>query len=184
MPVKNPKILVIDADIARSAGEIDAVRSIPRLCRDFLMEVRSLGHGMAMSPTIYDEWRKHWSRFASTWYTQMEKRKRIVRYGYNDNNLENEALRQEIVERARDDGDCDAMLKDVHLLEVALVAENIVTSRDKRVRRLFSHISTHYVDLQEVVWVDPTDPAENCIVWLRQGAPPDSNRKLGQLKPT
>ena len=52
MTVKNPKCLVVDTNIAQSAGGHNALDPIPILCRDFLEEIRKTGHSIIMTMDI------------------------------------------------------------------------------------------------------------------------------------
>lgn len=49
MPVKTPRQLVIDANIASAAGEKGSGDS--KACRDFLEEVRKVGHFLCVQST-------------------------------------------------------------------------------------------------------------------------------------
>jgi hypothetical protein len=178
--VKNPKLLVIDADIAQSAGGGNAIYPVPKQCRDFLTEVLKTGHRMVMTPALLSEWEAHESSFTRSWRTQMVSRKQVQRFGYAGNDITDENLRNDINQYAPDSGACQAMLKDVHLIEAALAAEQIVTSQDERVRSHFKVMSQPIVKLRPIVWVNPTIAQETCIEWLRQSAPPDDERKLGK----
>ncbi|MBP8972476.1 MAG: hypothetical protein KBH93_01260 [Anaerolineae bacterium] len=178
MGVKNPKNLVIDADIARSAGGKGAVAPVPIQCRSFLDEVRKTGHKMVITPDISTEWKKHASRYSQTWRVSMQSRGQIISVGYNDR-IENEVLRGEIREYSPDPNGCEAMLKDVHLIEAALATHRIISSRDERARRLFGEISKPISLIRQIVWVNPTVEAKDCISWLGRGAPADRERQLG-----
>lgn len=67
-----------------------------------------------------------------------------------------------------------AVVKDLHLIEAALAADRIVISLDDNARAFFR------VDAaKEVVWVNPVDQGGHAICWLRQGANPVDEWKLG-----
>jgi hypothetical protein len=178
--VKNPKLLVIDADIAQSAGGEDAIYPVPKQCRDFLAEVLKTGHRMVMTPALYSEWKEHESNFTRSWRTQMVSRKQVQRFGYAGNDITDEDLRNDIEQHAPNPGACQYMLDDVHLVEAALAAGQRVASRDERVRGHFSRVSQQIIKLRPIVWVNPSIPEETCIKWLKQNAPPDDERKLGK----
>ena len=71
------------------------------------------------------------------------------------------------------------MLKDIHLIETALAADEIVSSLDEAVRGHFKRICDPISEIQQIVWVNPTNPDEGCIPWLREGAKAEDERKLG-----
>jgi hypothetical protein len=177
--VKNPKLLVIDADIAQSAGGENAIYPVPKQCRDLLKEILVTGHKMVITPAIYLEWKEHESNFARNWRTQMQSRKQVERFGYGGSKITDEDLRSDIEQCAPDSSACQVMLKDVHLVEAALAAEKTVTSQDEKVRKLFSRGSQQIIKLRPIVWVNPTIAEETCIEWLRQSAPAENERKLG-----
>ena len=70
------RVLVIDASIARAAGEV-SMHPTSRDCREFLQAVLRLAHRMAMTARIQEEWNKHQSNFARRWRTAMVARRRI-----------------------------------------------------------------------------------------------------------
>lgn len=70
------------------------------------------------------------------------------------------------------------MIKDRHLLEAALSADERVLSNDDRVRhQLRDHIES-LPELQTIHWVNPCSQEESAVEWLEQGAPDDRARQL------
>jgi len=57
------RVLVIDASIARAAGDV-SMHPTSRNCRDFLQAVLDTCHRMALTTPIKEEWNRHQSRFA------------------------------------------------------------------------------------------------------------------------
>ena len=70
------RVLVIDASIARAAGDLSK-HPTSRNCCEFLQAVLDLCHRMVLTPPIREEWNKHRSRFASKWRVSMMARKKI-----------------------------------------------------------------------------------------------------------
>ena len=70
------RVLVIDASIAKAAGEI-SMHPTSRNCREFLQAVLKLCHRMAMTEAIQAEWNKHQTRFARGWRTSMVARRKL-----------------------------------------------------------------------------------------------------------
>ncbi|HEV2689742.1 MAG TPA: hypothetical protein VGV35_14365 [Bryobacteraceae bacterium] len=66
------------------------------------------------------------------------------------------------------------MLKDLHLVEAALGAEDIVVSMDENARMLFA-----VRELREIMWVNPVREPQRVLDWLEQGAPTVDEWKLG-----
>lgn len=167
------KDLVIDTSIARSAGETDHPTSTN--CRQWLDEILNLKCVMVFNAELFAEWGKHESGYARRWRLSMiaKKRMRTIR------DSENIALREAIDGHAPSDNARQEMLHDVHLLELALKADNIISSLNDRDRDRFKAICKHVSEIRQVLWVNPDKVEENCLDWLKNGAPVDDHRKLG-----
>jgi hypothetical protein len=76
MGVKSFERVVIDASIARSAGE--SINSTSSNCRIFLETVMQEGYLLVMTREIKQEWDNHQSRFARTWLLSMVAKKKVV----------------------------------------------------------------------------------------------------------
>jgi len=177
LTVKNPKCLVIDASIARASGGIEAFDPIPQMCRDFLQETLKCGHSIIITDGLFREWTKHSSKFAWNWYIQMQRKGKIKRH---IGSTEYEELRQAIIQFIEQNAITN-VLKDMLLLEAALLADKIVASRDERIKGHFSRAARGIEELRPIVWVNPTIQDEECIIWLRENAQADAYRLLGYL---
>jgi hypothetical protein len=175
MAGKTSRVLVIDASIAHAAGGEDAVYPTSANCREFLKAVLSICHRMAMSPAITEEWNRHQSNFARRWRVSMTAKKKIVYLGEE----RNDALRSKVEQFAASEKDSQAMLKDVHLIEAAQAAEQIVVSLDETVRALFKQASRQAGELGNVIWVNPDKSEERALAWLEHKARLDKWRRLG-----
>ena len=71
------------------------------------------------------------------------------------------------------------MEKDAHLIEAALKADQIVISRDEKVRSLFKAACLSIRALQSILWANPEIEDEQVISWLEAGAKPEIVRALG-----
>ena len=172
MAKQRPRRLVIDADIVNSASE--AKYPISSTCRRFLDTVLAVGHHVVMTKAIREEWHRHMSRYSKRWRRQMWARKRVVKII----DERNEILRGRI--DASVSQDQQAMVaKDVHLVEAALATDQLITSRDERVRNALRTASNNVGELKRIVWVNPTREDETPIDWLRDGAKTEGHRLLG-----
>lgn len=172
MAKQRPRQLVIDADIVNSASE--AKYPISSTCRKFLDTVLAVGHHVVMTKAIREEWHRHMSRYSKRWRRQMWARKRVVKVI----DERNEILRDRI--DASVSQDQKAMVaKDVHLVEAALATDQLITSRDERVRSALRTASNNVGELKRIVWVNPTQGDEKPIDWLRDGAKTEDHRLLG-----
>lgn len=169
--------LVIDADIARAAGGVDAVYPTSKNCRDFLEAVRVICHRLVMSSAISAEWRRHESRFTSTWLNKMYGMRKVV--FYDSAKSTSEGLVQQLEKTAHSERASEAMLKDLHLLEAALAYDQIVASMDETARDLFSRASKNIGEIRPVVWVNPDREEEKIAEWLENSTDPEKKRQLG-----
>lgn len=175
VPSKAACDLVVDASVARSSGGEEATYPTSKNCRDCLKAILALPHRVVMSPPITDEWNKHKSAFARGWLVSMTARKRVLR-------VEPEQLtelRQRVQEITDSQKERDAMLKDFHLIEAALVTDQTVITLDEIVRALFGTACQTMGQMKSVVWVNPDKPEEQPLAWLEAGAEPEKHRQLG-----
>ena len=87
MAKKHPRRLVIDADVARSAGSrrlrprsATSARAVSVACHQFLNTVRDVGYHVVMTTNIRQEWLRHRSNFSATWLIQMYGRRQVHRH--------------------------------------------------------------------------------------------------------
>lgn len=172
MAKMQPRQLVIDADVARSAGE--SIHPISSACRRFLGTMLEVRHHVVMTDTIRKEWRHHKSIYSRKWRKQMHARKLVNRIEVD----EDETLRERIGAALHLDHR-EAAEKDAHLIEAAIATDRLVTSRDEKARSLFGCASVAVGQLRQIVWVNPTKAEEKPIDWLRNGARAEAHRQLG-----
>lgn len=181
MAKKHRRRLVIDANVARSAGSrhlrprsATSARAVSVACHQFLNTVRDVGYHVVMTTNIRQEWLRHRSNFSATWLIQMYGRRQVHRHDAEHD----EKLRTRIVSAVSDNRK-QAAEKDVHLIEAALGTDRLVASQDERARGIFREGSRSVRELKPIVWVNPTLPADDAIGWLRNGAPSEARRQLG-----
>ena len=172
MAKQRPRRLVIDADVARSAGESE--HPISSACRKFLDTVLSVGHHVVMSEAIQEEWRRHRSRYSLKWLTRMSARRRVDR-----NEIEPDEDLRERIDKAVIPKQKGVVAKDVHLIEAAVATDRLVASQDERARRAFGNASDNVGELRQIVWINPTQDDEKPIDWLQKGAKAEVHRQLG-----
>lgn len=173
---KMPRQIVVDASIARSAG--DGVHPTSRMSREFLLGMMTICHRVVTSPDIAAEWRNHASRFTIGWLAAMQSKGKVVKVS-PDSEL---GIRARILSCSDfQPGQVNAMEKDLLLLEAALSADRIVASSDQKVRELFAAASAQVREIANVTWVNPCDPEDRCSEWLKAGARGDEDRRLGTL---
>lgn len=172
------KYLVIDADVARSAGGEEAADIGSKARRGFLLAVREVCHAIAMSDPIRREWDQHQSRFAGLWRRSMVA-KRKFRYLTDTRKPD---LWTRIQQLQFTERELRTLEKDWHLVEAALSADRIVVSGDLAVRELLLKASASIPELRDLIWIDPqSDWADEWFDWLRSGAPHREAQTLGRL---
>ncbi len=175
MRAKRSRHLVIDASVARSAGDEGATYPISKQCRDFLQTTLTVCHHAVFTPLVYAEWKKHQSKFARKWRVAMVARKKLEIIAAE----EDAELRDEVDNASANERDRLAMSKDIHLIEAARATDCIVVSLDETVRRLFAGAAHRVPVLQPIVWANPGRAIEDCLTWLEEGAALDDHRRLG-----
>ena len=178
--MKEPsKRLVIDASLARAAGPLEAPHPLARQCRQFLESVLTVCHRIVWTPEIKAEWDKHQSSHARRWLVAMRSRRKVVSIEVAaDQELCDGLKRAAGSERASRD-----MLKDSHLLEAALAADQIVVSLDDRVQADFVAAAEGLKEVQPIVWENPGQSPDALCGWLARGAPRTATNTLGSRWP-
>ncbi len=88
-------------------------------------------------------------------------------------------LREAVSAAATTDAHRREMLKDIHLIEVAIEQGCPVVSLDEEARSLFRTAAEQVRSLRPVIWVNPVEPEEQVLRWLEEGAQSDPSRTLG-----
>jgi len=175
MSPKTSRRLVIDTSVAHASGGEEAIYPTSKNCRDFLKTVLTVCHQIVMTPDIFDEWKKHQSKFARSWLVSMRARKKVNRHG----NPVDIKLREKINKLSISEKNRQAMLKDIHLIEAAGVADQTVISLDETVRGLYHSASARIGLFKNIIWVNPDKIDEQSFLWLKNGAKPEKKRLLG-----
>lgn len=141
---------VVDACIARSAGESDDVTSTA--CRQVLLELRAICHRVVVGAELSAEYHRHMSRFFRKWLSSMAQKSKIVEVSGIDAGL-NRAITRSLPSGE----DRVQARKDLHLVDSALKTDRLVISRDGRAKDLFSAVANEEARLRRIAWVDPCD---------------------------
>ena len=123
-------------------------------------------HKIVMTEQIFEEWKKHESKFARTWRTGMIARRKLVNLaGVSDANIKNGIDNLAVSQKAR-----DAMKKDALLIAAALETDGLVASTDDTARKLYSQACKNIARLGPVIWVNPATEYAAVSQWMRRGA--------------
>jgi predicted nucleic acid-binding protein len=145
------KYLVIDACVARSAGETQ--HPVSSACRDFLDYVLEFCHNAVASEELMAEWKHHQSRFTRKWRFSMAARRKPLR------TIETQPLSVDFSrfsEKA-----AKAIEKDLFLLETAMAADKIIVTLDQA---LYDALGTvkHGEKLRKALkWHDPIKSSQS-----------------------
>ncbi len=166
--------IVIDADIMRSAGTSEHPHS--RTAREVLETIRDGNHRMVKCAPLRAEYRKHQSRFATTWLATMTARKQSVHWTYE----EDAVLRKTLVKALPPDSPSKeiAVLKDAHLLEAAAATGKRIISKDKTARDLFRLACPVRGSHRHILWGEMTLSAGAVIDWVKSGCVEQHDFKL------
>jgi len=173
MSKRNTKSIVIDACIAHSAGGRNSPVSYE--CSEFLRRIFKICHTFAISDKLKEEWEKHRTPYALRWYNSMHSKDKIEEIG----DIKNNVLRDKIINSGLTNDELKTVLKDIHILEAALETDKIVISTDDRVRNLLKGISASIIELRDIIWVNPKHDLNFLLYWLKKGANPREDLKLG-----
>lgn len=174
MTRRNRKRLVIDANIAHSAGtsEVPASR-YSRTCLDAILQDE---HIAVFSRALRQEWKNHASLHATRWRVTMEKRKRIE----NEEGEEFEHLLDQACECLAHVTWQNALRKDFHLVQSALATDQILLSNESR---LPSHLKTCCIsvpELRKLFFANPQEEQDVCIQWIKAGAKKGPERRINK----
>ena len=172
---KRGKRLVIDTDVISSAGGEKATEIRSTNCRDALKSILSASHIVVITKDILEEWQRHQSLFAKTWLRTMFARRLVTKLRISVN----EELRLKIENIAANDKKRVAMLKDIHLIEAALLSDKVIISIDGTAKGYFQEVMHEIVVLRQIAWANPCIEAEAIIDWLINGAELKKSDYLG-----
>lgn len=154
--------ILIDANVARSCT--DPARhptSEGCLLLTQMLARRQCNLDVALTPSLEDEWDRHGTRTFKSWWAAMESRRKIHREG--DARV---ADYRDVIASLPDEGVRNLLLKDAHLVEIALLRRYPVASQDDNQARHLVAISALYALIGSVEWFNPVS-SEGWIEWLQ-----------------
>jgi len=172
-----PRRLVIDVSITHAAGDRESDRS--RQCSAFLDAVLVCNHPIVVCQPWLDEWQQHRTRYARTWLRKMYARRLVVKVIVSGD----PDLKSQIERTSPSENVATQLIKDLHLIEAALISDKRVASLDDEARTYFSQAAQSIRILCTICWINPERPNEHPIEWLRAGAKDEQHRMLGYVPP-
>jgi predicted nucleic acid-binding protein len=151
----NAKEIVIDADVARSAGLSEhPVSKNARCLFDAILNSKIV---IVFCPVLLEEWKKHRSTYAQRWLSSMIAKKRF--------SLITPATiaAQEIECAVIEDEQRKIAFKDAHVVDIALSTCKFIASNDVAARDIFCHIAITSVIFDDLFWAVPTNDGEELV---------------------
>lgn len=156
--------IIVDANIAKSCT--DPARHVTSegclLLTQMLADRRS-DLRVVLTPKLEEEWGRHATRTFMSWWASMESRGRID----HEKDVRVADYRGAI-EAVGDAGVRDLLLKDAHLVELALLQHYPVASQDDKQARHVAALAADYALVGNVEWFNPVT-AIGWIEWLNSG---------------
>ena len=156
MTLRKKSLLVVDASVVRLAGETEHPMSSS--CRECLESIRLICHHVALTPPVWEEWKRHMSRFSRKWLRSMAARKK---------HPETVILaRVPLDMRAYPTPAREQIEKDLCLLQAALAADRILVTRDDRLKVALEQRPDGVVLLRSIRWINPVQDGAKAIEGL------------------
>jgi hypothetical protein len=172
MTRNNRKRLVIDANVARSAGDSDVpVSHYSRAALDAILQGEFIA---VFSVALRTEWNKHASLHSKLWWASMFARRRVE----NNDGLEFATHLDRACSCLEQDKLKEALAKDFHLLQSALASGRTIISNEKNLPKLVAIAGSKVRELSMLYYANPAVEGDNCILWLRAGAELEADRRI------
>lgn len=158
--------IVVDADIMRAASVSE--KPTASQARKILETIHQSGHSIVMAKPLIDEYKKHQSQFSTRWKSQMISDKQVI---FEKNYQEDSDLRKLLIQQlpAENHAVETALLKDAHLLEIALTHGKRIISKDKKAKKNFQFSCAVKGEHRTLLWADATERPEEVINWIADG---------------
>jgi hypothetical protein len=164
--------LVIDANIAQSAGSSDVPLSL--YSRECLNAVREHEHVAVFTQQLLDEWGEHASLFSRRWWKSMVARRRTESIEGAEFVIH---LERACACLAKDRWKED-LRKDFHLVRAALAADRTILSNEINFPGYLSIAARTVRGLSALYYASPAAEGAPCIEWVRGGAKPEGSRRI------
>jgi len=172
MTRKNQKRLVIDANIARSAGTSEV--PVSRYSRNALDAILRGEFIAVFSQALRAEWKDHSSLHSKLWWASMFARRRVeVEEGKEFAIHLDRACSCLEQERWK-----AALTKDFHLIQSALASGRTILSNETNFPQLVAIACGKVRDLSKLYYANPAAERDECVLWLKAGAENDARRRI------
>jgi hypothetical protein len=172
MTRKNGKRLVIDANIAHSAGTGEVPSS--RYSRESLKAILDGEYIAVFNQSLRQEWKDHSKKSARIWWRSMAAQKRIE-YAEGEEFAHHLKRACACLEYERWKSD---LTKDFHLVQSALASGQTIISNEKNFP-VFVATAVHSVkELTALYYANPSAEGDLCISWIKDGAEKVADRRI------
>lgn len=141
-----------------------------------LRAISAVGAIVLFSPAVEEEWKTHASRLALRWQAQMMSRKKIKTVRDKTSQLLRKKVRAILVEKSH----VTALMKDIHLFELALEYDCRIVSMEGVAQRIARSIVDEYPPLGRVQWVNVL-ATEGAVAWISSAMADDDFGKLALM---
>lgn len=172
MTRKNGKRLVIDANIAHSAGAGEVPAS--RYSRASLEAVLEGDYVAVFNSSLRTELKDHSSKTFRIWWRSMAAQKRIE----DKEGIEFAHHLDRACTCLEQDRWKEALRKDFHLIQSALASGQTILSNEKNFPMFVAIASRNVRELSALYYANPAVEGEPCILWIREGAKYDADRQI------
>lgn len=141
--------LVIDADIAKSAGVSE--HPVSSASRNLLSSILNSEnkHVLILCKNLKSEWSKHKSTYTTKWLATMTARKKVFII-----KEETAVYLTQLIEASKNisEREKEVAIKDAHLVELALANNAMIFSNDDKARKVFCDLADDIGRLKELKW--------------------------------
>ncbi|AIU77430.1 MULTISPECIES: hypothetical protein [Bacillus] len=150
---------IIDACVITSASPKTPVSKRVATFLEMFLETKNK---IGMTKTLKEEWLRHPSPYTAKVYGLLKNQRRIIKISDHETVEDLRIKIQNIKDKQR----VEAILKDIHLLEAAIVTDKFIISLDNKARNNFNHFYDCISDIPDVCWVNPSVETEFALEWL------------------
>ncbi len=151
MTPKSSQRLVVDASVAKAAGETN--HPVSSACRETLMAILEVCHRVVMTQSLQAEWNNHASYISKKWLSSMTAKKKVIRLKEADlTQIKIDSTGLTVVEK-------EAIEKDRHLVQGAAAYDGIIITLDKKIIKN----KDRFQSPKPIRWINPETDGYSCI---------------------
>ena len=158
----NAASIVVDADVARAAGETE--HPVSGNARTVLLAILDAKLKITHDHALKQEWDKHASSFSRKWLASMISRRQFLYLKATP------AVCAALIEAGKlGEKDRQIAHKDQHIVDLALATDQFIASNDTTARMVFATLAQQTPMLDQLCWMVPTEAAQAFANLLAEG---------------